>query len=87
MKSSIIMEGKTEKIFILLNAGNEYAVTKLVLTDEEIRNNALNDYEIYADDEYRMRKSYGTPSNRYITDLEVGDEVEIDDKLYLLRIA
>lgn len=87
MKQETIIEGEVMKTFIIITVGCKYSVEKITLTDDEINNNALDEYDIDSGEDYPMKKSSGTVSTCKIPMLDLGDEVEIYNDMYLMRLA
>lgn len=87
MKQETIIEGEVMKTFIIITVGCTYSIEKITLTDGEINNNALNEYGVDSREDYPMKRSYGTSLTCKIPMLDLGDEVEINDNMYLMRLA
>lgn len=94
MKQEKIIDGEVLKTFILITVGCTYSVEKITLRDDELRIGVLNkyaiglnEYSIDPEESYPMRKSYGMESTCKISMMDLGEEIEINDGVYLMRLA
>lgn len=89
MKSKTISSGEIERTFIItIFTETGYCLEEVILNEDDLRLGCLETYDINADEEYSLLTSSSHyVGERKIWNIEIGEVLEIDSDIKVMRVA
>lgn len=88
MKSKTISSGEIERTFIItIFTETGYCLEEVILNEDDLRLGCLETYDIKSYEEYSLFTTSQYVGVRKIWDIEIGEVLEIDSDIKIMRVA
>ena len=88
MKAKTISSGEIERTFIItMFTETGYYLEEVILNEDDMRSGVLETYDIDADEGYSLLTASQYVGERRIWDIEIGEVLEINSDIKIMRVA